>query len=74
MYELVAYGQLQHQENGREVAMEGSTIMAHEDHDTGPYVVRDLSWELARFLDAEGLPVSTSATPDGPNGSSPQHE
>jgi hypothetical protein len=31
-------------------------------------VVRDLSWELARFLDAEDFPTSAFATPDSANG------
>ena len=48
--------------------------MAREDHDTGPYVVRDLSWELARFLDAEDSVASSFATPDDPNGNPPHHE
>ena len=55
MYELVEYGQLQtHRENGREVAV---------DRETSPYVVRDLSWELARYLDTEDVPDSAT-TPE----------
>ena len=59
MYELVEYWQLQpHQENGREVTMERPTNMAHEDRQTRPYVVRDLSWELARYLETQDFPAS----------------
>ena len=52
MYELAEYGQLQaHRENGR------------EDRETSPYVVRDLSWEFARYLDTESFPDG-AATPE----------
>lgn len=34
------------------------------NRETRPYVVRDLSWELARYLDSESFLVSASATPD----------
>jgi hypothetical protein len=37
---------------------------AREDHEPMPYVVRDLSWELARYLDTENYSASASATPD----------
>ena len=61
MYELVEYGRLQpHQENGIEVTMERLTNMVREDRETGPYVVRDLSWEFARYLDAEDYAASAS--------------
>jgi hypothetical protein len=53
---LAAYGQLQpHRENGREAAA------VREEFETGPYVVRDLSWELARYLDTEDS--DSAATP-----------
>jgi hypothetical protein len=64
MYELVENGQLQpHQENGRKVTMERPTNMAREDRETRPYVVRDLSWEFARYLDAEDAAASASTVP-----------
>ena len=31
----------------------------------GPYVVRDLSWELARYLETQIFPESASAASDG---------
>jgi hypothetical protein len=37
----------------QEVAIERPTTMASEDREAGPYVARDLSWELARYLDTE---------------------
>lgn len=56
MYELVAYGQLQpHQENGRETTMERPTNMARENRETRSYGVRDLSWELAGYLETEAF-------------------
>jgi hypothetical protein len=48
MYELAEYGQLRPQrENGREAAT------VREDHETSLYVVRDLSWQFARYLDTQ---------------------
>jgi hypothetical protein len=41
------------EENRREVAVEHPTGRAREDRETRPYVLRDLSWELARYLDTE---------------------
>ena len=38
-----------------------------ENRETGPYVVRDLSWELSGFLANE-----TPAPPDGSGGNPPQ--
>jgi hypothetical protein len=38
----------------------------HENHETRPYVVRDLSWELARFLDAETFATSDSSNSNPP--------
>ena len=32
--------------------------MEREDHETRPYVVRDLSWELAQFLETQDFPAS----------------
>ena len=58
MYELAEYGQVQlYRENGREVAT------VREDRETSPYVVRDLSWELARYIETEDFPDS-AATPE----------
>jgi hypothetical protein len=54
MYELAEYqGSKPHQEYGREVTMERPTNTAREDRETRPYLVRDLSWELARYLDTQ---------------------
>jgi hypothetical protein len=55
----------------REAARVRPAPMEREDHEARPYVVRDLSWELARFLDAEDFPTSAFATPDGANGNPP---
>ena len=53
MYESAEYGQLQlHRENGVE------EVTVREDRETSLYVVRDLSWALARYLDTEDLPDS----------------
>ena len=55
MYGLAEYEvwRQSHEENRREVAVEHLTEMAREDRKTRPYVVRELSWELARYLDTE---------------------
>ena len=58
----------------REAARVRPALMEREDHEARPYVVRDLSWELARFLDSEAFPASAFATPDGANGNSAQPE
>ena len=42
----------------REAARLLPAPMEREDHEARPYVVRDLSWELARFLDSETFPAS----------------
>lgn len=52
-----------HKETQREAAMEGPTRASRAHRETGPYVVRDLSWELARYLDTEISSKSTSSTP-----------
>jgi hypothetical protein len=44
----------------QEVAVAHLEGVARESREPRPYVVRDLSWELARYLDAE--PVSASAS------------
>ncbi len=65
MYRLAEY-ELLTQRNGED-RLEGATDhpskSAREDRRTRTYVVRDLSWELARYLDAEDLSASASATP-----------
>ena len=54
MYGLAEHKDLQaHQADGRDVAVERPSSSPGEDHEMGPYVVRDLSWELTRFLDAQ---------------------
>ena len=64
MYALAQYEVLRrpHEEIGHEAAMARQVGLAHEDSEEGPYVVRDLSWELAQYLDAESFPSSVSAT------------
>jgi hypothetical protein len=47
----------------KEVAMARLAKTARANRETRPYVVRDLSWELARYLETEGFPASASATP-----------
>jgi hypothetical protein len=37
----------------QELAADRLKKMARENRETRPYVVRDLSWELARFLDTQ---------------------
>ena len=44
-----------------EITVEGLTTMAPENRETRHYVVRDLSWELARYLDTESFSSSASA-------------
>jgi hypothetical protein len=54
MYGLVEHKVLQPREHdGRPVTMERSAKTDPEDRETRPYVVRDLSWELARHLDTQ---------------------
>jgi hypothetical protein len=56
MYELAEHRILQpHEEKGREVATERVEKEARSYRQTEPYVVRDLSWELARYLETEGF-------------------
>jgi hypothetical protein len=70
MYGLNKYGVLRHrhEEIRREVAVERQTRTAREDRETRPYVVRELSWELARYLDTEDFSASNSATSDSGSG------
>jgi hypothetical protein len=69
MYELAEYEVLQtRDERGRQVAAKRPTKMALEYRETRPYVVRDLSWELARYLDAEDSSEGAPATPNTASG------
>jgi len=55
----------QHREEIRqEVAANRLAGMARANRERRPYVVRDLSWELARYLDAETVSESASARPN----------
>ena len=47
----------------REITVEGLTTMAPANRDTRPYVVRDLSWEFARFLDTTQSFSSSASAP-----------
>ena len=48
--------------------------MEREDREAGPYLVRDLSWELARFLETQDFPFPAGAyaTPDSANENPPR--
>ena len=51
----------------KEVAAARLAKVARENRETRPYVVRDLSWELARYLNTtESFSSSASATADSP--------
>ena len=67
MYELAEHKDLRqtHEENGRKAAAERPTKMVREDLETRPYVVRDLSWEFARYLDEEDFSASAEERVDG---------
>ena len=70
MYALAGYEFLT-QRNGEdrpEGATDRLSMRPREDGRTRPYVVRQLSWELARYLDAEGFSASASATPKTASG------
>jgi hypothetical protein len=41
---------------------------AHEDRETMPYVPRELSWELARYLEAQDPPEGASAASNSAGG------
>jgi hypothetical protein len=51
-----------------EVAVERPAAMTLAEREARPYVVRDLSWELARYLDAESFPASASAPSNSASG------
>jgi hypothetical protein len=57
------------EEIGREITVEGLPKMARENRERRPYVVRDLSWEFARYLDStESFSASTPATSNSVGG------
>ena len=74
MYGTAEYEVLRqpHGEIRREGAIDLARRMARENRETRPYVVRDLCWELARFLDTEDSQAIGLATLDGANGITPQ--
>ena len=74
MYGLAEYELLSQRngEDGLEGATERPSKRVREERRTRPYVVRDLSWELARYLDAENFSASASATPKGRAETRPQ--
>ena len=69
MYGLAEYEVLgqRHDEFRGRVAMGCPTTMVPEDRETVPYVVRDLSWEFARYLDTEEFSTGASLTSNGAN-------
>jgi hypothetical protein len=71
MYGFDEYEDLQqrHEEIRREVVVARPEKMARANRETRPYVARDLSWELARYLDTESFSASASATSDSTSGS-----
>ena len=46
----------------QEVAVARLARLARANSETRPYVVRDLSWEFARYLDTESSSASASPT------------
>ena len=48
-------GRQHHEEIRHEVATARLEKLARVNREPRPYVVRDLSWELARYLDTEGF-------------------
>jgi hypothetical protein len=71
MYRLAKYQVLRQrpEEMRREAAVQHPTRVAREEREIGPYVVRDLSWELARYLDTEDFSAaSASETPNSVSG------
>jgi hypothetical protein len=59
----------QHREEIRQkVAANRLALMAHGGREPMPYLVRDLSWELARDLDAEEFSASALAPSNSASG------
>ena len=52
----------------REVAANRLAGVARANRERRPYVVRDLSWELARYLDAEGFSAGDFAASNSASG------
>ena len=76
MYGTAEYEVLRqsHQEIQREGAIDHLGRTARENRETRPYVVRDLSWELAPFLDTEDFQAIGLAAQDSSNGNAPRPE
>jgi len=51
----------------QEIAADRLRKTARENRETRPYVVRDLSWELVRYLQTEASQASAFAHPVGAN-------
>ena len=64
MYGLAEYELLTQRkgEDGLEGATERPSKRDREERPTRPYVARDLSWELTRYLDTGDFSASGSAT------------
>ena len=61
-----------HESLRREAARVRPAPMANANRETTPYVVRDLSWEFARFLETQDFPASAYATPNSANENPPR--
>ena len=74
MYGTAEYEVLRqsHQEIQSEGAIDLPRRMARDNRETRPYVVRDLSWELALFLETEDFQAIDLATLDDSNGNTPK--
>jgi hypothetical protein len=57
-------GRKDREEIRHELAVARRERLARANRETRPYVVRDLSWELARYLDTEIFSESATATPN----------
>jgi hypothetical protein len=70
MYGLDEYEVLHQcpEEIRQEVAVARLEKMARANCQARSYVVRDLSWELARYLDMQSHSASASATPSSASG------
>ena len=71
MYGLAKYQVLRQrpEETRREAAVQHPTRVASEEREKRSYVARDLSWELARYLDTEDFSAaSASGTPNSVSG------
>lgn len=66
------YGLVEHEvrrqraeEIRQDAAVARTEMFARANRESRPYVARDLSWELARYLDTEVSLASASSTPNG---------